>query len=120
MIKQGETIIFKGRFQEKVDGVFTDINTLNTYTIKAVIQNPLNNKNIFYTYSTNNENNNITIESDNTYYSFSVKGEDTADLVGECSYEIALIDSKNNAVISKNSSNFIVEESYLGRLINKD
>ncbi len=120
MINQGEVVNFRGHFQQKVGDSWTYISDLSAYTIKAMIVCEDKNKRLFFSSDTSKDttaDGRITIGdgSDYSVYSFSLSSELTKGLLGECTVEIALIDSKGAPLITDDKGGFVVKDSLLGR-----
>ena len=111
MIKQGEKIEIRGTFQQKVDNDWVEISDITPYTIKLRITNIVTNT----IYNLSTTDNTITISNDKKSYSFQITPAQTATLSGECTCEIALIDTDNNTILSDNKAIFTVNPSAFGR-----
>ena len=110
MIKQGEKIEIRGTFQQKVDNDWVEISDITPYTIKIRIINVVTNT----IYNLSTADSTITISSDKKSYSFQITPAQTITLSGECTCEIALIDTDNNLILSDNKAIFTVNPSSLG------
>lgn len=117
MINQGERIEFTGTFRKKTDGVWTEIDDITKYNIKARIYNGSTKTELIYSTDNKDSELPITIKEDNKTYAFSISPEITSTLVGECTCEIALVDNTDNPIISNDKACFTVKQSPLGKYI---
>ena len=120
MINQGEVVNFRGHFQQKTGDSWTYISDLSSYTVKAMIVCEDKNKKLFFSSDTvkdTDADGKITIGDGTDYsvYSFSLTSEQTKNLLGECTVELALIDSKGAPLITDDKGGFVVKDSLLGR-----
>ena len=119
MINQGEVVNFRGHFQQKVGDSWTYISNLTGYTVKAMIVCETKNKKLLFSSNSSDKDiaGKITIGdgSDYSVYSFSLTSTITKELLGECTVEIALIDSSGTPLITDDKGGFVVKDSLLGR-----
>ena len=111
MIKQGEKIEIRGTFQEKVDNDWVEISDITPYTIKLRLTNVVTNT----IYNLSTTDNTIQISADKKSYYFEITALQTSTLSGECTCEIALIDTDNNLILSDSKAIFTVNPSAFGR-----
>ena len=119
MINQGEKVVFSGKFSQESNGVVTDL-ILTGYVIKARICNPKTSTILNFTSGNVGEGEiPISISAvDNMTYNFQLEGTQTALMIGDCTCEMALINTTDsNAIIANNKATFSINPSDFGKSI---